>query len=394
MPFHSRQLTRRGFFPGLSRPLKLSLLLLATVALLSSCQRGKQAAESSHEKGAMAAKQGAPKAPPANVAVESAHRGSIASYYSSTATLQAQKQAQILARVQGVVKTLNCEEGDKVAADQVLLQLDNNEYLYRLREAEANRAKLESNFDRLKNMVDQHLVSVEEFETAKSDLASARAQEDLARLNVSYTKVTAPFAGSVTQRFIELGQTVSVGTPLFALADFHPLLAKVHVPAREFRNLSVDQPVDLSLDSDDLTLEGHITLISPVIDATTGTIKVTIEIDKFPPNVRPGDFAQVKVRTQRREGNVLVARGAVVSERGEEVVYVAVDSTAERRVVEVGFRDDDNAEILSGVEDGEKVVIKGQGNLKQGQTLHVVEDDGVTLPPPSDGDQAQKRSAS
>ncbi|HKI83703.1 MAG TPA: hypothetical protein VKA63_05135, partial [Candidatus Krumholzibacteria bacterium] len=134
--------------------------------------------------------------------------------------------------------------------------------------------------------------------------------------------------------------------------------------------------------------------ISPVIDATTGTIKVTIEIDKFPPQVRPGDFAQVKVQTQRREGNVLVARAAVVNEKGEDVVYVAVDSLAERRVVEVGFEDDDSAEILSGVQDGEKVVVKGQGNLKPAQPLHIIEDDGVTLSPQGQSGRAQKGSSS
>ncbi len=372
----------------------LGLVTLAATVLLS-CQGAKnsegppQGKTPPQSKGA-----GAPTLPAANVAVESAHRGSIASYYSATATLEAQKQAQILARVQGVVESLKCEEGDRVKADQVLMEIDNNEYLYRLREAEANRAKLESNFDRLKNMVDQHLVSVEEFETAKSDLASAKAQEDLARLNLSYTKVRAPFAGDVIQRSIELGQTVNVGTPLFTIADFHPMLAKLHVPAREFRNLSVQQPVELTLDSDGLKLQGHITLISPVIDATTGTIKVTIEIDKFPRQVRPGDFAQVRVQTQRREGNVLVARAAVVNEKGEDVVYVAVDSLAERRVVEVGFEDDDSAEILSGVQDGEKVVVKGQGNLKPAQPLHIIEDDGVTLVPQNESGRSQKRSSS
>ena len=319
--------------------------------------------------------------PAVTVAVATARKGDISSFYSATATLEAQKQAQVLARVQGVVSGVEAEEGDEVAKGQELMRIENKEYLYRLREAEANHAKLKAKYDRVANMVEQHLVSVEDFETARSELESAKAEEDLARLTLSYTKVLAPFAGHVIERFIDLGQNLSPGNPLYTVADFHPLRARIHVPAREFRHLCSDQPVELILDSSGIHLQGKITLISPVIDASSGTIKVTVEIDDFPAGVRPGDFAQVKVVTQQRQGRVLIPRQAVVSEKGEDVVFVAVDGQAQVRPVELGFRDDVSAEILSGVENGEQVVVKGQGKLRKGQPLTVVEVDGEPVPP-------------
>ena len=96
----------------------------------------------------------------------------------------------------------------------------------------------------------------------------AEADEGLARLALSYTTVTAPFGGQVTNRLVDVGQNLSVGTPLFVMADFEPLLARVHVPSREFNRLRQDQSVDLVLDSNGLRLDGRITLISPVIDPT------------------------------------------------------------------------------------------------------------------------------
>jgi RND family efflux transporter MFP subunit len=159
------------------------------------------------------------------------------------------------------------------------------------------------------------------------------------------------------------------------LADFDPLLARVHVPAKEFRRLLADQPVELTLDSVDQRLQGRITLVSPIIDPQSGTIKVTIEISSYPAGVRPGDFAEVRIVTDSHDRALLVPRLAVISEKGEDVVYVAAaDSTAERRVVTLGFTDNDFAEVMAGVQAGEPVVVKGQRSLKHGAPLKILAD--------------------
>lgn len=312
--------------------------------------------------------------PPVAVAVTAATLGDIATHYSATATLEPETQAVVLARVSGVVEALQVEEGDQVKAGQELLRIENAEYLYRLRQAEADKARLQARFDRTENMVQQNLISVEEFETARSELAAAEAEEGMARTNLSYTRVVAPFSGRVTLRHVDLGQNLNANTELFTLADFDPLLARVHVPAREFRRLQKDQPVELVLDSDGTRLMGRITLVAPVIDSSTGTIKVTVEVDEYPAGVRPGDFVEVRVETQRHENRILVPKIAVVNDKGEDVVFVDVEGTAERRVVTLGFMDDSFAEVVEGISVGESVVVRGQRSLRNGQPLKVLED--------------------
>jgi len=313
------------------------------------------------------------------VAVQPAFQGSISSYYKATATLEAQRQAEVLARATGVVKALKAEEGDYIEAGGALLVIDNDEYRLRVLQAEARTANLRSRFDRLKAMKAEELSTEEEFEAARSDLASAEADEGLARLNLSYTTVRAPFSGRVTTRLADVGQNLSMGTPLFVMADFMPLLARVHVPSREFNKLRQEQMVDLILDSSQARLQGRITLISPIIDPTSGTIKITVEVKDYPVGTRPGDFAEVQIVTERRDDVVLVPRSAVITDKGETVVYVAAkegeNDQAERRIVAVGFTDDLNTQLISGLAPGESVVVKGQRSLKHGTPLKILSED-------------------
>ena len=356
---------------ALLRVLPLLSLLLALVPAAGGCNKAKGTAAANAQPGGQAA----PAQPPIPVAVVPARIGSISSFYNATATLEAEKQAQVLARAAGVVRSLAVEEGDNVRADEVLLQIDNQEYQLRVEQAQARTENLEARFQRMTEMRAQDLASSQDFDAAKSELATAKSDEGLARLSLSYTAVKAPFGGRVIRRLVNVGQTASVGTPLFELADFDPLLARVHVPAKEFRRLLAEQPVELTLDSVDQSLRGRITLVSPVIDPQSGTIKVTIEIASYPAGVRPGDFAEVRIVTDSHDQALLVPRMAVISEKGEDIVYVAAaDSTAERRVVTLGFSDNDNAEITNGVQAGEPVVVKGQRSLKHGAPLKILAD--------------------
>ena len=312
-------------------------------------------------------------APPVAVAVAPPERGEIASYYTANASLDPNKEAEVVARVSGVVLELAAEEGDLVQKGDLLLRIEESEYRHRLSQTEAEASKVKARFDRLTKMVEGDLISAEEFEETRSDLMSAEAAKELAALELSYARVRSPFRGRVVRRYVDPGQMVSEGTALFQVADVSVLLSRVHVPAKEFRNIRTDQTVELRVDSSDEVLQGEITLVSPIIDPATGTIKVTVEVTDYPGSIRPGDFAEVRIVTDRHENTLLVPKTAVISEKGEDVVYLAVEGVAERRVVQAGFRNEEFAEIISGLAGGESVVVQGQRSLREGQPVKILE---------------------
>ncbi len=315
---------------------------------------------------------GKPPLPTAAVAVELAERGDIATYYSATASLDPNKEADVLARVNGIIQSLAAEEGDHVAEGQILIEIEDAEYRHRVTQAEVELHQQRLQLERSEKMLAQGLVSAEDADAAHSQMKASEASWQLATLELSYTRVQSPFTGRVIARSVDQGRTVTNGTVLFTLADLSRLLARVHVPAREFRNIQTDQPVQLVVDSTGDRLEGHILLVSPVVDSTSGTIKVTVEIRDFPRSTRPGDFAEVSIVTDRHEDVLVVPRIAVLTDHEDRVVFIADGETARRRVVEIGFEDDRFTEILSGVDEGDSVVIQGQRSLADGQKISIL----------------------
>ncbi len=331
---------------------------------------------------------GRPELPTMSVAVEPAARGDIATYYRATASLDPDKRADILARVSGMVELLVAEEGDRVSRGQILLHIEDAEYRHRTTMARVDLEKQQARLSRAQKIFSQGLSSAEDFDTIRTDTASAEAALELAELELSYTEVRAPFDGQVVRRFVDEGQTVSNGTALYSLADMHRLLARVFIPAKEFRSIQPDQPVQLVVTSSGDRLKGRIDLVNPLVDPESGTIKVTVEVRDYPKTTRPGDFVEVSIVTDSHSDSLLVPRVAVVTERGQQSVYVVDGETAHQRPVEIGFEDDVRAEIVSGLEPGEMVVIQGQRALRDGQPVSVLDalelDAETTEEPPAE----------
>ena len=307
------------------------------------------------------------------VAVEPVVTGTASSYYTSTASLEAENHARILARMTGVVRTLLHEEGDYVAAGETLLLLEDAEATQRTRQAEANLRSAQSEHARRQTMLEGGLLSDGEFETTVNNLHVREAEFELSKLELSYTQVTSPIEGRVVRRHVDLGTHVTPGVSLFEVMDIKPLLARVHVPAKRMGFVEEGQDMEIELDSDGTMLTGVVRLVSPIVDPATGTVKVTAEILEYPPGTRPGDFAHVQIVTARNQRASLVPSRAIFEEQGENVLYVVEGTTAHRRVVETGYVDGDMTEILGGVDPGELIAVKGQRQLREGIAVEILE---------------------
>lgn len=347
-------------------PAALSPLLAAgAVALLTGALGG--CGQSAAEKAPATA------APPA-VAVEAVRpvRGDMAAIHSGTAPIEADAEARVVAKVGGEIRALLVEEGDRVRAGQVLARLDGDRLRLEVAQAAARLAKLERDHERQVELQKRGLVGAAALDDLRFELAAQRAAHEMARLQLSYTEIRAPLDGVVAERFVKVGNTIQPNDPVFRVVDPQPLVTHVHVPERELGKLSAGQLARVQVDAAGGAFDGRIVRIAPVVDAASGTFKVTLELADPAGRLKPGMFARVDIVYERRAGVLQVPRTAVVDGDEGPTVFVAKAGRAEVRRVRTGLANGPLVEIVAGIRDGDEVVVVGQNGLKAGTPVRVV----------------------
>jgi len=342
-------------------------------------------------------------------------RGEISSFVTATANLRALREVDVASRTDGIVKEMLAEEGDFVKEGQVLCRLDDTQLqirlqsgLQRLAQAKLQKEKArirqqkasvqikntKEELGRYEDLYKNKLVSesevaqlryrLEELEHDKRASTSEtvelnhrfeelESENEQIRLEISRTKIKAPFSGHIIQRMVELGRTVRNLESLFKLADFSPLYADVYLSEAEARHVRPGQPATISLGIDEtIKVPGRIARISPVVDQDTGTVKVTVELLRSGDAFKPGAFVRVGIKTDTRPDAILIPKQAVMDEDKKEFVFVANGEFARKIFVTLGYKKRGAVEIVAGLSEGQQVVVAGQGALKDGSRINVV----------------------
>jgi RND family efflux transporter MFP subunit len=310
---------------------------------------------------------------PVPVEVAEVTTGAISSYISATANLVAEDQVKVLAEAEGRIERLQVEEGDRVSKGQVLAVLVQDEAKIANAKVELKATNTGAALERARESFAQGLISSEAFDKLKMDDEIARQEVAEAEWRLAKTVIRAPFTGRITERFITLGQHLRPGDELFTIADYDPLVARIYLPERDVLELEPGREVRITLAAETgLSFIGRIRQIAPVVDTATGTVKVTVEAVQPPSGVRPGAFVSIDIVRERHAAALLLPRESVIRELRTAHVFVSENDLAVKKAVELGLEEGDVVEVLSGLADGDKVVIAGQGGLDDGQKIKVL----------------------
>ncbi len=359
----------------LSANLRLGLLAVALAAVaLSGCKTAKDKEGADGAEQVKLDKDGKPEAKADAVPVEVAlvARKPISASYSGTANLDAPGEAQVVAKTSGVMVQLLAEEGDQVKAGQVLARIDGDKVRLEAQRQLATVHKLENNYRRSQELAAKKLVSAESSDQIRYDLESARASYELAKLELSYTNITAPISGVVAQRMVKPGNLIGLNSPVFRIVNNAHLEAVLNVPEREMSRLKQDMPLRMVVDAvPGKVFIGKVDRVSPVMDSGSGTFRVVCKFENEP-QLRPGMFGRIEVVYDQRENALTVPRLALLEDEGEPAVYVVRGTIAHRVPVQLGYTNGEIAEIRAGVKEGDQVVTAGKVAIRDGSLVQVI----------------------
>lgn len=343
------------FFPALRAGLLLGLLALA------ACQPGGAKDKKVEE------------APPIPVDAALIDSAPLIAAYRGTATLSAEGAATVVARTAGVIEAIAVEEGDRVETGATLARLDTERLQLEADRAKAQLDKLVADVARAERVHARGLISNEQYEQLRFERDAAKAAYDLAALSVREAVIRAPFSGVISRRHIKVGNMISVGSPAFDLVKLEPLEAELYVPERDLGKLKPGHVATLQVDAyGDRVFEGRVARVSPVVDAATGTVKVTVEMNPGQAELKPGMFGRVEIAYDRREDAIRVPASAVITEDAQATVFVVEDGHARKRSLRLGYQDGGYYEVLEGLSVGNAVVTTGQSNLRDNARVTVV----------------------
>ncbi len=299
-------------------------------------------------------------------------RKTIAASYSGTAPLDARGQAQVVSKTSGIALQVLVDIGQHVTAGQTLVRIDRDRASLQVSQASSQVNKLEANYRRSLQLAEQKMVSANDVDQLRFDLANARDQLRMAQLELSYGNVVAPISGVVASRDIKPGNFVQINSPIFTIVDTSRLEATLNVPEREIEKIKPGQPVDLSVDAlPGRTFTGTVDRVSPVVDAGSGTFRVVLAFGGDTA-LQPGMFGRLRIRYDQRADARVIPREALLEDEGDPAVFVVRNGKAVRVAVQLGYDDGPWVEVRSGLKDGDRVVVAGKAALRDGSAVKVL----------------------
>lgn len=313
-----------------------------------------------------------PEVMPVPVELARADAHGISAYYRAASVIEADRLVELTSRKAGRIRKLNREEGDWVQKGDVLAELENDREKIQLRQAELTLEDNERLLQRNREMLEAQLISQQDFDQVLSNTQMAEAERDLAQISLEETLIRAPFAGQITDRQIVLGQQVAVGATAFSLGDFTPLRIRVNLPEAVARKVRTGQRVLVAPEAVTENLEATVERISPVVDPSTSTVRLTLLIDDESGPARVGGFAKVRITTDTRHDALSIPKLALVEEGSLRSVFVAAADTVQKVEIRTGLYDESHVEVLEGLDEGDFVVVMGQGGLRTGSLIRAL----------------------
>jgi len=306
------------------------------------------------------------------VAIETVKKGCLSENVVATGILEASDVLNLVSETQGKIIKIYKEKGDRVSAGDIIAKVDDEVISANVLTAEANYAQFEKDVERLTRLSEENAVTKRDLEQATIGLKKAKADLINAKKALGNTSIKAPIPGYINNDFITVGQLLGGGSPVCEIVNNSKLKLNIKVSEREVYKIRTGQSVTVSLTVfPDKKFNGTITSIAEKADAVMKfNVEITLDND-VNAHLKSGLYAEV-VLPVKNEEELIISKAGIVGSMESPIVYVAQNGEATKRELIIGQSNNKQVEVLSGLSDGEQVIISGQLNLKDGNEINII----------------------
>jgi len=284
-------------------------------------------------------------------------------------TVRAKLRAVLEAKVSGRIEQMLAVPGATVKTGDLLAQLSAPEIRARLDQALALQQQAETDLKRFTALLEAGTLTRAEFDNAQAKARVAEAAVVEAETLLSYTRITAPFAGVITRKLADVGDLAAPGKPLLEMEDATVLRLEADVPEAVVGRLKLGEKLSVRIASLERGLEGVVSEIAPTADPNSRTFLVKLDLPATA-GLRAGQFGRLAMPVGETMA-LRVPTSAVVRRGQMELVFIVSGGKAQLRLVKTGKRIGSEVELVSGVEAGEEIVVNNAADLVDGQPLTI-----------------------
>ena len=317
-----------------------------------------------------------------------------------TGSLRAKHSVDVTAKSTGRLEKLHFDIGDRAKQGDLIAELEDDELQQQVNRAAASIAVSEASFaqrraerdnaiaqlKRAEELLNEQLISPQEFESRKTGLAVVNAQVQLAaaqklqaeaelkelKIRLAQTKVYSPMTGIIATRYVDEGALISPSTPIVRIVNLSTMVTRGNVPERNIGKLSIGNEATVRVDAiPDRAFTGRVARISPVLDAATRSALIEIDIPNPQGGLKAEMFARIELDLGTTRDAILIPRAGLVYRGQQAGVYTVEGDRPTFRAIETGLTREDQVEVLANLEPGVKIVGRGATMLREGDRIRV-----------------------
>lgn len=356
------------FYFWYNLPRLVLLAMAAVIVMLFMTISDKKAAIQAEQEAAVKQER-----PPVNTVVMLVNPTTISNRLNLPGSVEAWTDLELTTKIAGTVEQVAVIEGDSVKEGDTLLKIESADYKIVLDRAQAAYDLANADYQRDKTVYAKGVIPPAELEARETNLQTAKADLDNARLMLERCTIKAPMDGVVRRMDAKVGMFLGVGDPVGEILQIDRVKAVIGIPESDVTAVRKLDTVEVTLKAlDDLRVTGKKHFISSSPETMARLYRLELEIDNPEHQILPGMFVRADIVKQSSAQALSIPFYSIVSRNNEQYVFVEKDGVVEKRTVKTGIMEEWMVEITEGLEPGEHVVVEGHRDVEDGRKVKVV----------------------